>query len=169
MTRFLTLSAALALAAGGAAATPGANFLAQWDADGDGAVTRAEADDRRIAIFESFDADADGALSAAELALMAEHRAQMAEDGHGPGQGEGQGRRWQQAMRDGQGRGMAHGQGQGARMAGAGHGAGGIIGLLDDDGDGAIQRAEFLAATDAWFSRRDRTGDGVITADDFGR
>ena len=40
--------------------------------------------------------------------------------------------------------------------------------ITDLNGDGVVTRAEFLAATDAWFAMRDRNGDGVLTTADFG-
>ncbi len=38
----------------------------------------------------------------------------------------------------------------------------------DADADGRVTREEFVAATDRLFPLLDRTGDGVITKDDFG-
>lgn len=37
----------------------------------------------------------------------------------------------------------------------------------DADGDGRVQRAEFIDGTQAWLDDLDRNGDGVITADDL--
>ena len=37
----------------------------------------------------------------------------------------------------------------------------------DADGDGRVQRAEFIDGTQAWLNDLDRNGDGVITADDL--
>ncbi len=39
----------------------------------------------------------------------------------------------------------------------------------DADGDGQVSRAEFIGATAAWIAKMDRSGDGVITRDDFGK
>lgn len=63
--------AALGLLTGQSAAQqgpgqPGLHFIEQWDADGDGAVSAAEARERRAEIFYMFDADEDGVLSGAE-------------------------------------------------------------------------------------------------------
>ncbi|WP_343080984.1 calcium-binding protein [Ostreiculturibacter nitratireducens] len=160
MKRTLPLAAALALVAGIATAnTRGAEFIQQWDADGDGRVTLVEAEERRASIFEMFDQDGDGIFSAAEFALIDEHRALEAEAGHGPGNGKGH-----HAM--GGGRGHGRGMQGGADFA---QPAAEGMKRFDADGDGVIVRAEFLAGTADWFAMRDRNGDGVITAADFGR
>lgn len=39
----------------------------------------------------------------------------------------------------------------------------------DLDGDGQVTREEFIAGVDLWFPKQDRNGDGVISAEDFGR
>jgi hypothetical protein len=54
---------------------PGAHFLENWDQDGNGAVTLAEAEQRRSDVFLSFDANDDGALDAEEYAMFDEARA----------------------------------------------------------------------------------------------
>lgn len=149
MIRTASFAAALALLAGAASAagTRGAEFLLQWDADGDGQVTLAEAEARRETIFEMFDQDGDGAFSAGEFALIDDHKALEAEAGHGPGQGMGRGK------------GMRQGTAQPAAEA---------MKMFDQDGDGIIVQAEFVAGTSIWFEMRDRNGDGVVTSADFG-
>lgn len=66
MKTFLTAGAALALtsAMALAAGVPGEHFVENWDLDGDGIVTLAEAQERRGDVFTTFDADEDGKLSA---------------------------------------------------------------------------------------------------------
>ena len=62
---------ALAQQAPDPAVVPGQAFLAQWDLDGDGQVTLAEARSHRADIFSMFDSDGDGAAdSAAALTAL---------------------------------------------------------------------------------------------------
>lgn len=129
------------------------------------------------AAFAEFDADGDGALSQAEFdAGRAAHHAQMAEEGHGmkgmemapsfadfDGDGDGSltseefmagHQTHMQAMRD-ERHGKMHGQGKHKSHHGGGHGemqgqhAGGkahaSFGDIDTDGDGCISEAELDA------------------------
>lgn len=146
MTRLLTTATALALAAtltttalataqeGGA----GAHFIENWDLDGDGQVSLAEATERRGDVFAAFDADEDGVLSPDEHDLFDEARANdMRENGMGGG-----GRR-----------NPANGM---------------LRAVTDADGDGQVTRNEFMQALPAWYENLDRNGDGTVTAEDFG-
>lgn len=152
--------ALLALGAGMALAqVPGENFLINWDADGDGVVTRAEARARRADIFFAFDADENGKLEGAELSALSETREATRPPEAGPkGNGHGQG--------------MGRGRAGGGSPSGTGrraHADNGMTPFFNDtDGDGAVSRAAFLDRTDAWLARMDRDGDGVVTAADFG-
>ena len=134
---------ALALATGPLAAqeaTPGAHFVENWDLDGDGAVTLAEAVEKRGQVFYMFDQDENGVLDAAEYDLFDETReADRAAnaDGH-------------------TNRAMDVAEGGMARAAN------------DPDGDGQVTAAEFEQTAADWFARMDRTGDGVVTTADFG-
>lgn len=143
------LAFALCLAAAGAApafanqhAVPGGQFLTAWDLDADGAATLSELEEMRGTVFDMFDADENGVLDAGEYEAFDETRAADMEN-HAAG---GQGGRMLQRVADG-------------------------LGLVpnDADGDGAVTRAEFIAGTAAWLAEIDRTGDGVVTTDDFGR
>lgn len=140
------LSLALALLAAPAFAqqgVPGQHFVENWDLDGDGQVTVAEAKERRADVFMSFDANEDGFLDAEEYVVFDEARANdMANEG-------GQ-----------------QGHGQGAMMNAAN---GMMLQNNDDDGDGKVSAAEFVANAEGWILHMDRNGDGVVTTDDFGR
>jgi hypothetical protein len=75
-------------------------------------------------------------------------------------------------MGHGQGMGKGNGQGQGGMGKGNGQGQGGMgqgggMGM-DADDDGRLSRAEFTGATADWLARKDRNGDGQVTAADFG-
>lgn len=185
MLRNITLTAAIAALALPVMAqngTPGANFIQQWDSDGDGRVTLVEARERRSDMFALYDADENGRLDASELADMdavgSEMREAMQGDrqgsGHGRGQGMGKGMGQGMAQGTGHGQGLGRGMGQGMGQAQAmGHGQGQGRGnhdhtQFDTDTDGFISLAEFETGTDDWFEMRDRDGDGAITTGDFG-
>jgi hypothetical protein len=145
------------------------HFMANWDLDGNGAVTLQEVEERRESVFAAFDADDDGFLDASERGTMAEMRdsehAAMAEDGierprgmgHGKGQGRGQGKQ----------RGMGQGKGMGGNFrvnAEAGMHSGHMI---DTDGDGKFSNSEFVGMSAQWLARLDANSDGEITQKDF--
>lgn len=138
------------------AAGPGENFVANWDQDGGGPVTLAEATVKREPIFAAFDADDDGFLSDEEFALLDEMRANN-QAAAGPGIGQGSGKA--------QGKGIGLGMGSGF----AGQGSGLQCDFNDTDGDGRVNLGEFLGRTADWFAAMDRDGDGVVGVADFGR
>ena len=182
MKRIATFTALIALAAGaGFAQTanfiPGEDFMLQWDLDGNGQVTLAEAREQRENIFYMFDQDDDGQFSQEEYAGIDEHKALEREAGKGPGHnlpegmtpGQGQGR----AM--GQGKGMGFGKAQGMGQGRAQMGmsefdmpAAEEMRMFDGNGDGTVTKAEFIDSSDLWFQMRDRNGDGALTTADFG-
>lgn len=146
---------ALGLTASGAFAAShgqmGGHFIESWDLNEDGQVTLAEATERRSDVFASFDSDDNGVLSSEEYDLFDEARANdMAENGlKGQGQGQGHG----------------NGQGQGKRMSPA---QGMQRAFNDADKDGTVTQQEFMDGTADWFAMVDRSGDGVVTTEDFG-
>ncbi|MBR9843434.1 MAG: EF-hand domain-containing protein [Rhodobacteraceae bacterium] len=122
--------------------TPAKMFLENWDLDGDGTVTMAEAKEKRADIFYTFDADENGTLDAEEYAVFDEARANdMEQMGMGKG-GKGKGAQAAQGMRRE---------------------------FTDLDGNGSVTRDEFLDSLADWFSRIDRNGDGMVNGDDFQR
>ncbi len=133
-------------------AAHGAHFLQNWDLDGDGIVTLAEATEKRNDVFTAFDADEDGKLSSTEYdqfdEMRATDQAQM-QEANGMGKGKGKG----------------HGKGHG--MFGNEE-AGMQRGFNDANGDGFVSREEFMAVTPGWVTKMDRNKDGKISADDFG-
>ncbi|MGD9919251.1 MAG: hypothetical protein AB7U46_14640 [Paenirhodobacter sp.] len=178
MKRLITLTAILALSAGLVQAqsttqtvTPGDNFMAQWDVDGDGKVTLAEAREHRGDIFAMFDSDDNGSFSADELKGIDEHKLMELEAGMGPGHNLPEGMQpGPKGKGPGMGKGQGQGQGMGQGMAGQGLNVSAEDGMkmFDTNRDGTVTRAEFVDGTDAWFKMRDMNGDGVLTLDDFG-
>ncbi len=136
---------ALALPALAQQGQPGAHFIENWDLDEDGKVSLAEATERRDDIFTTFDENEDDRLNAEEYAAFdAARAADMAgQPGHGKG---GQGRNGMRKVQQGMQR-----------------------QFNDANGDGLVTRQEFLARVPAWFKTMDRSADGAITTDDFGR
>lgn len=161
-TPLLALALLLGTAAYAENMTPGAQFLQNWDQDGDGIVTLEEATTKRNDLFTSFDADEDGKLSAAEYSAFDDMRAadqemMRAEMGAGMGQGQGMG----------QGHGKGHGMGMGIGK-GMPEEGGMMRGFNDADGDGMVSREEFTSRTADWLAMMDHNGDGQVTAADFG-
>ena len=80
----LMFAASVALAENG---VPGSHFIENWDLDGDGQVTLAEAQERRGDVFYSFDADEDGFIDGEEYKNFDEARKNDMEGqgGHGNG------------------------------------------------------------------------------------
>jgi len=144
MTRSIISVAALMAAFAGPALAqqgkPGAHFIENWDMDGDGQVTLAEAETKRDEIFYMFDQDENDVLDATEYVLFDEtRRADM--DTNAGGHKKGPMKAVDAGMK---------------------------LEFNDTDGDGAVSKAEFLARTADWFAMVDRTGDALITGDDFG-
>ncbi len=173
-------AAAIALAGGAMVAAqqalPVANERARPDANGDGLLTRAEAtahaaaqfarmdansdgrvtpEDReagrerlREAMFARIDADSDGSLTRAEWDRAGAATDQRRELRRGERAGRGQ-----QAQQGPRGRGGRRGQMGRTMLANA-----------DANGDGAIDRAEFIAAASTRFDRLDADGNDAVSA-----
>ncbi|CUH78254.1 calcium-binding protein [Tropicibacter naphthalenivorans] len=137
--KHLTLALILAAAPVFAQGVPGQHFVENWDLDGDGAVSVAEATERRGDVFLSFDQDDDGFLDAEEYKVFDQARANdMENEGGGHGQG---------------------------NMKNAAEGM--ELAMNDVDGDGKVSRDEFLGQAKVWIAEMDLDEDGVITTQDF--
>ncbi|RLL71429.1 hypothetical protein [Paenirhodobacter hankyongi] len=176
MQRLLSLTAALALLAGAAQAqtvTPGEQFMTQWDLDGNGEVSLAEAREQRGNIFDMFDTDSNGSYSEEEIKGMDEHKLAQLEAGMGPGHQMPDGMTPPAGRGPGKGPGNGQGMGPGRQQGAVGQGltrpAEDGLRMFDANRDGTITRDEFIAGTDVWFAMRDRNRDGVLTTADFGR
>ena len=140
VTTALALSAGLAFAQQG---SPGGYFIEQWDMNGDGQVTLAEAEEKRAEVFVMFDQSEDGILDATEWAAIAEHlEAEMGPNGPAAGMGQGPGQAIHASL---------------------------TPGFNDADGNGEVTLEEFVAATKTVFGQVDRNGDGVLSVADFGK
>lgn len=181
----LTLGAALiavpVLAAPGGDRHMGHNM---GDADGNGVVTRAEAQASATQMFAKMDANKDGKIDATDRAAQrAEMQAQRfaaldankdgsisrAEwDQHGTDRAAKRAERAEKRAdageaRDGERRGMRGHHGK----RGGHHGMGGrMMGRADTDGDKAISQAEFQTAALARFDAADANKDGQVTAEE---
>lgn len=143
MTRMNTLAAAFALFGASAAfaqTTPGDQFMANWDLDGDGTATLAELHEMRGTVFLTFDANEDGYLDTEEYVMFDEARQNDVNNY------EADQRAQMQAVADGM-----------------------SLSNSDADGDGRVSEHEFLAGADVWFTDLDRDGSGGITLADFAK
>ena len=171
----LTLGAALIAVP--VLAAPGG---ARGDTDGNGTLTRAEAQARATQMFARMDANKDGKLDAADrTAKRAEMQAKMFEridadkdgnisraewDQHGADRAAKRAERGEKRAESGEGR-------KGKRHAMRGHhgkrgGHHAMMGKADTDGDKAISQAEFQTAALARFDAADANKDGQVTADE---
>lgn len=175
---FLTLGAAL-LAVPVLAAPGGAG---RGDADGNGVVTRAEAQASAAQMFAKMDANKDGKLDAADraaqrAAMQAKRFTDLDADGNGSisraeWDKHGADRAAKRAER-GEARDNAGEAGEGRRhgMRGGHHGKRGghhgmMMGKADANGDKAISHAEFQTAALARFDAADANKDGQVTPEE---
>jgi len=162
----------IALAGAGTAFAAQGQVKPGMDQDGNGVITRAEAQSRATALFARMDVNHDGKIDQADRALRRETmKTHMFErldtDGNGqiskaefmadraPGKG-ASGRK--DAANEG-GR-MGHGHG---RRGGHKGGMMGMARLADANGDGAITQTEFTSAALTRFDAMDTNKDGQVT------
>jgi Ca2+-binding EF-hand superfamily protein len=144
MKTILLLTTALSLVASMALAQqvePGADFIEQWDMNGDATVTMDEAIEKRAEIFRMFDQGDDGTLDAADWVRVVEHLA-FNDGSNGPDHTMGD-----ESLK------LIH-----ASME---------LEYNDTNGDGVLTAEEFAASTKTLFTQLDRNGDGVLTSADF--
>jgi Ca2+-binding EF-hand superfamily protein len=136
----LVLMPMAALAQSSDAQTPGQQFMATWDLNGDGRATLDELKEMRADVFASFDSNEDGQLDAEEHAVFDSARANDVSNY------QGKQRAQMQKMADGM-----------------------SMKATDADGNGRVSLEEFQASTAKWFAMLDKNGDGAITMADFGK
>lgn len=143
-------------------------MLQEFDTNKDGKISKDEAKAGQERLFGEIDTNKDGALTPGEFrshreAMRASAPADDNDPGMGPQDGTGQQMRmdWKKhhgdrAMNeDGPRQGMGHG----GRFGG--------MRMADKDENGQISREEASTASDQFFTRMDRNGDGVLSADDM--
>jgi hypothetical protein len=141
MTRIVAVALATVVAGTAVAqdGQPGEHFIENWDMDANGEVSLAEAQQKRADLFRMFDQNEDGVLNKDEYALFDRTRQDdMA------------------ANAGGHETGMMQTVNQGLTLP-----------FNDTDADGSVSAVEFLDRVPDWFRMMDRTGDGVVTTDDF--
>lgn len=162
---------ALALAAGGSAALAHNHSGGmKADADGNGVITRAEAETGAAARFAMMDANKDGALTPADReARMAAHRAEMFAMMDADKNGQISRDEFMAHRHEGEPGGRMHGnKGMGHHKMGmGGHGRGGMMmDMGDANKDGNISQAEFTAAALSHFDQADANKDGQVSAEE---
>lgn len=136
------------------------------DADGDGSVTRAEAEAGIAAHFAKIDANSDGYVTREEM--QAHHEAQRAEM-----KARWEARKAEAGTPDRPPRGEGRGQRQmdpakaGERKAKRAEKADERWAAIDTDGDGRLSLAEFTVSRIQAFDKLDADGDGVVTEAEF--
>jgi hypothetical protein len=175
---FLTLGAALIAAP--VLAAPGG---AKADTDGNGTLTRAEAQAHAAERFAKMDYNKDGKIDAADrtakrVEMQAKKFASLDADGNGSiSQAEWANQNAERAAKRAERvakRAEAGEAGDGKRHGMRGHGKrgarhamhGGMMAKADTNGDKAISQAEFQVAALARFDAADANKDGQVTADE---
>ncbi|MFC0206191.1 EF-hand domain-containing protein [Novosphingobium soli] len=184
MTKMKTLTlglSAAALAIGGVACAQAPAPHAKKDADGNGVITRAEAQASATQMFARLDVNKDGKLDKADHELGRQQmrdkmfakldanadgsisKAEFAAE-KGPGREPGEGRPGDRMGKDGH---RGPGKGFGGRHHGfGGPRGGGMMHQADADKDGAISQAEFVAGAMKRFDAQDANHDGQVTKEE---
>lgn len=111
-------------------------FVAEFDTNKDGKVTKQEAEDRRAEIFDILDRDRDGKLDRDELV----RRIRMTE----------------RALGD-----------KGIDYRAGSDDVDGFIAFYDKNDDGLISKDEYKRGQRAWFRKKDKNRDGVLSLADL--
>jgi Ca2+-binding EF-hand superfamily protein len=176
ITKFSIGAAAAALCFGGVAvAQMPAGGHRMMDPDGNGTITRTEAQQAATQMFAKLDANGDGKLDKTD---RAERREDMREAMFARLDADGNGQisktEFMSAERPERGDRMARGEdardGKRTRRGhhGGRHGMGmmGMAKMADTDKDGAISQTEFVAAADKHFAMMDSNSDGQVTKEE---
>lgn len=160
----ITLGLSLAaLVAGGAAYADHHGQRPDMDTDGNGVVTRAEAQAHAGTMFAKMDANGDGKLDETDRAARKEERrTKMFEalDADSNGQIS------RSEFMAGNMRGGPDGDGGKHHRMGKRGGHGKMMEMADANKDGAISKAEFTAGAMQHFDRMDANKDGQVTAEE---
>ncbi|WP_075880087.1 EF-hand domain-containing protein [Vreelandella massiliensis] len=121
-----------------AQSSPGHQFMQTWDLDGNGMVTVEELRKMRGNVFKAFDTNQNDYLSADEYVAFDKARAGDVANY------EAEQREQMQSIADGM-----------------------SLENSDIDGDGRVERDEFLTGTVSWFNDLDKDDDDEVTLEDF--
>jgi EF-hand domain pair len=162
---FVGLSAA-ALSLGGAAYAHNHMGGMMGDADGNGAISRAEAQTHAAALFARMDANKDSALTEADReARRTEHRTAMFTTLDTDKNGQVSRDEFVAFRHEGMHAKGMHREGKPGHHKGKhDHGGGMMAKMADTNSDGRITQAEFTAAALAHFDKADADKDGQVSA-----
>lgn len=156
---------ALALAATGAAFAAGHEGHPTPDTNGDGVVTKAEAQAGAAAMFAKMDANNDGKLDETDRAArMQERKTQMFAMLDKDNDGSISRDEFMSHEHHGK-HGMRGGHGDGHHRMGY-HGGKGMMARADANNDGAVSQAEFTAGAMTMFEKADANNDGKVTKEE---
>ncbi|MBM3594973.1 MAG: hypothetical protein FJX31_04085 [Alphaproteobacteria bacterium] len=157
------LSAIALVASGGAALAHNNGSGMKADADGNGVVTRAEAQAAATKMFARMDADGNGVITDADReARMAARRTEMFAQMDADKSGQISGEEFMAHRHEGKQRGKG-----GHRMGMRGHGHGKMMtGMADANKDGSVSQAEFTAAMLSRFDKSDANKDGQVSTEE---
>ena len=173
MKKTLTIGlSALALTVAGTALAQQRDGM-KADADGNGTITRAEAQNRADRMFAKMDVNNDGALTDADReARRAAMRTKMFDALDADKSGQISKTEFMSFKHDGKrgdharmGKGMGH-DGDHDRMGKGRRGGMMMMGKADTNNDGSISKAEFTSAAMSRFARADANNDGTVTAEE---
>ena len=156
MKKLTLLVSAAALLGTGAAYAHNHRDGMNADANGDGVITRAEAQAKATERFAKMDANGDGVLNETDRSAgMEQRREQMFAKLDADGNGQISRAEFMSAEREGK-RG-------GKRMGHRGHRGGKMMERADANNDGVIDSGEFVAGALTRFERADANNDGQVT------
>lgn len=172
MRKYVIGFSAAALAIAGTAYAAHHEGHPKPDSDGDGVVTRAEAQAHAAAMFAKMDVNSDGQIDQTDRDLRRqEMRSKMFAKLDADNDGSISRDEFMAFERPGKHRhGMdgatEDGPGKHHRWGGKGHRGGKMMKMADTNNDGKISQAEFIAAADKRFTAIDADNDGRITKEE---
>ncbi|MCB2077600.1 MAG: EF-hand domain-containing protein [Novosphingobium sp.] len=165
-----TLGLSIAALAAAGAAYAQQDMRPKMDGDGNGVVTRAEAQTHAAQMFERMDVNNDGKLDQTDRAARkAERRTMMFERMDADNSGQISRDEFMNAHQDGKHMGRHDRDGDGKherRGHKRGHGEGMMMKMADTNNDGSISKAEFTTAAMSRFAKMDGNSDGKVTQEE---
>jgi len=166
MTKLTMAISAAALAVGGVAYAQMPDGHPKMDTNGDGVITRAEAQAHAEQMFDRLDVNHDGKLDQTDRQEMREKMRAMMFDkldaNHDGSISKAEFMAARPMGHDGMRGDKGHRMGGGHGWKHRGHGEG-MMKMADTNGDGAISKSEFMAAAMKRFDTMDANHDGQVT------